>query len=187
MNRETRKKLLTLIGAGAALALVAAPGAMAQGTSGGSSGTSGSTTGNTSGSGGMSGSSTKDRSGTSGTTGSSGSMSSNPSSSGSTTGSTSSGSSGSTMGSTSSGSTSGSTGSMSSERDQSMRHRGARQGDASRIRRVQEALKSEGHDPGPIDGVMGPKTKEALREYQKQEKLQETGRLDQETLSKLGV
>ena len=51
MNRETRKKLLTLIGAGAALALVAAPGAMAQGTSGGSSGTSGSTTGNTSGSG----------------------------------------------------------------------------------------------------------------------------------------
>ncbi len=169
MNRDTRKKLLTLIGAGAALALVAAPGAMAQSTSGGSSG---STTGNTSGSGGMNGTSTNDRNDGSGTTGKSGNMSGNPSGSGST------------MGSTSSGSTSGSTGSMSSE---SMGHRSAKHGDAARIRRVQEALKNEGHDPGPIDGVMGPKTKEALREYQKQENLQQTGRLDRETLSKLGV
>ena len=74
-----------------------------------------------------------------------------------------------------------------SEPHDSMHERGAKHGDASRIRRVQEALKSEGHDPGPVDGVMGPKTKEALREFQKQENLQETGRLDQDTMSKLGV
>ena len=57
----------------------------------------------------------------------------------------------------------------------------------SRVRRAQEALKSEGHDPGPIDGVMGPKTHEALRQYQKQENLKQTGRLDEDTMSKLGV
>jgi peptidoglycan hydrolase-like protein with peptidoglycan-binding domain len=57
----------------------------------------------------------------------------------------------------------------------------------AQVRRAQEALKDEGHDPGPIDGVMGPRTKEALRGFQKQENLQETGRLDRETLEKLGV
>jgi peptidoglycan hydrolase-like protein with peptidoglycan-binding domain len=68
-----------------------------------------------------------------------------------------------------------------------MGERGAKQGDMSRIRRAQEALKSEGHDPGPVDGKMGPKTQDALRQFQKQENLRETGRLDQETMSKLGV
>jgi len=58
---------------------------------------------------------------------------------------------------------------------------------SSRVRRAQEALKSEEHDPGPIDGVMGPKTQEALRQYQKQENFKQTGRLDQDTMSKLGV
>ena len=58
---------------------------------------------------------------------------------------------------------------------------------SSKVREVQEALKSEGHDPGPIDGVMGPRTQQALRQYQRQENLNETGRLDQETLNKLGV
>ncbi len=71
--------------------------------------------------------------------------------------------------------------------NQSMGERGAKQGDVSRIRRAQEALKSEGHDPGPVDGVMGPKTQEALRQYQKDQNLRQTGRLDQETMSKLGV
>lgn len=82
---------------------------------------------------------------------------------------------------------SGSMSNTTGEQNDSMNSRGAKQGDASRIRRVQEALKSEGHDPGAIDGVMGPKTKEALRAFQKQENLQQTGRLDQETMSKLGV
>lgn len=58
---------------------------------------------------------------------------------------------------------------------------------SAQVREAQEALKAEGHDPGPIDGVMGPRTKEALRSYQKQEQLPETGRLDRETGQKLGV
>jgi len=34
------------------------------------------------------------------------------------------------------------------------------------IRALQESLRSHGFDPGPIDGVYGPKTAEALREFQ---------------------
>ena len=55
------------------------------------------------------------------------------------------------------------------------------------VRQVQEALKAQGHDPGPVDGVMGPQTQEALRAYQRSENLTETGRLDQQTSEKLGV
>src|SRR5262245_42154187 len=43
--------------------------------------------------------------------------------------------------------------------------------DTERTRSIQEALKAKGHDPGPIDGVFGPKTKAALKDFQKAEKL----------------
>jgi hypothetical protein len=33
------------------------------------------------------------------------------------------------------------------------------------VREVQQALLTAGYDPGPIDGVMGPRTKSALRKY----------------------
>jgi hypothetical protein len=52
---------------------------------------------------------------------------------------------------------------------------------------VQEALKAKGNDPGPIDGRMGPKTREALKSFQESNKLKATGRLDKETAEKLGV
>ena len=42
-------------------------------------------------------------------------------------------------------------------------------------------------DPGPIDGVMGPKTMAALKAFQKDQKLTESGRLDDQTREKLGV
>lgn len=55
------------------------------------------------------------------------------------------------------------------------------------VRSVQEALKDKGYDPGTIDGAMGPQTAAALREFQKAEGLQSTGRVDAETRSKLGI
>jgi len=55
------------------------------------------------------------------------------------------------------------------------------------VRMVQQALKQQGYDPGPIDGVIGPQTTTALRSYQKAEGMQVTGRADTETLGKLGV
>ena len=54
------------------------------------------------------------------------------------------------------------------------------------VERVQQALKQAGHDPGPIDGVMGAQTGAALKAYQKEQGLRVTGRLDAETSAKLG-
>src|SRR5712664_3375267 len=56
---------------------------------------------------------------------------------------------------------------------------------SSDIRQAQMALKEKGHDPGPIDGVHGPRTSSALRDYQKAENIKVTGRLDSETKSHL--
>lgn len=55
------------------------------------------------------------------------------------------------------------------------------------VRAAQQALKDKGHDPGPIDGKMGPKTQAALKDFQKAQGLKETGRLDNETMAKLEV
>jgi len=63
----------------------------------------------------------------------------------------------------------------------------ARGGNRENVRAAQQALKDKGMDPGAVDGMMGPKTQAALRDYQKKEGLKETGRLDAETMSKLGV
>jgi lipid-binding SYLF domain-containing protein/osmotically-inducible protein OsmY len=54
------------------------------------------------------------------------------------------------------------------------------------VKQSQEALRDKGYDPGPIDGVLGPRTRAALRSYQQAENLAVTGRLDPETTAKLG-
>jgi Putative peptidoglycan binding domain len=58
---------------------------------------------------------------------------------------------------------------------------------AEQVKAVQKALQDKGMDPGPIDGVMGPKTMAALKAFQKDQKLTESGRLDDQTREKLGV
>ncbi len=55
------------------------------------------------------------------------------------------------------------------------------------VKKIQEALKSKGNDPGAIDGHMGRKTRAALRAFQKSNGLKVTGSLDKETEDKLGV
>jgi peptidoglycan hydrolase-like protein with peptidoglycan-binding domain len=100
--------------------------------------------------------------------------------------------SGSKSDSSASGSTSQRSGSSSSEM-QSQREQGssARTGGARMskedVKQVQAALKNKGMDPGPEDGVLGPKTQQALREFQKSNNLQATGRIDEKTASALGV
>jgi len=61
------------------------------------------------------------------------------------------------------------------------------QADADQVKSLQKALQEKGMDPGPIDGIIGPRTQAALRAYQKDQKLPETGRLDSQTREKLGV
>jgi peptidoglycan hydrolase-like protein with peptidoglycan-binding domain len=65
--------------------------------------------------------------------------------------------------------------------------RAARGGDREQVKAIQQALKDKGHDPGTVDGVMGSKTRSALRDFQKKEGIKDTGRPDRETMSKLGV
>src|SRR5215467_11127717 len=55
------------------------------------------------------------------------------------------------------------------------------------ILKVQQALKEKGHDPGPVDGILGPSTRAALQAFQKSQGLDPSGRLDRVTLAKLGV
>ena len=59
--------------------------------------------------------------------------------------------------------------------------------DAGTITKVQKALKEKGFDPGPIDGLMGPRTSKALRDFQIQNDIQVTGKINKGTLDRLGL
>ena len=54
------------------------------------------------------------------------------------------------------------------------------------IRQVQQALAKKGFDPGPIDGVLGPQTEQAIRKFQDHYGIKVTGRIDNQTLYALG-
>jgi allophanate hydrolase subunit 1 len=54
------------------------------------------------------------------------------------------------------------------------------------IKNIQKALKEAGFNPGPIDGIMGWRTKSALSKFQKANSLS-AGELTQKTLEALGV
>ena len=54
------------------------------------------------------------------------------------------------------------------------------------VESLQRALKRAGYDPGPIDGVIGRKTRQALADYQRQHGLAE-GSMTLEALGRLGV
>lgn len=53
------------------------------------------------------------------------------------------------------------------------------------IREAQEALTRAGFDVGPVDGMLGPRTQAALREFQTQRGLSPSGQLDAPTLRML--
>lgn len=55
------------------------------------------------------------------------------------------------------------------------------------IKKVQEALKAKGMDPGPVSGTLNSKTQQALRQFQKANELPVTGAVDERTAAKLEV
>lgn len=55
------------------------------------------------------------------------------------------------------------------------------------VKELQQALAREGYDPGPIDGRMGKKTRAALIRFQKDNKLEPTGKLDESTMIALEI
>ena len=56
-----------------------------------------------------------------------------------------------------------------------------------KVKAAQQALKDKGHDPGTVDGRMGPKTQAALRDFQKAQGMESTGDLDPKTTQALGM
>ncbi|MGB1205125.1 MAG: peptidoglycan-binding domain-containing protein [Chitinophagales bacterium] len=57
---------------------------------------------------------------------------------------------------------------------------------SAKVVEIQQALRVKGYEPGPIDNVMGPRTKEALGKFQNDNGLP-TGNINIETLRALGV
>ena len=55
----------------------------------------------------------------------------------------------------------------------------------ARVAAAQRALARHGHDPGPADGLMGPRTRAALRAFQIERELTPHGRLDEATFEQL--
>lgn len=55
------------------------------------------------------------------------------------------------------------------------------------VKQAQEKLSAAGHDAGEPDGIMGPKTQSALKEFQESKGLQASGELDQKTMAALGM
>lgn len=55
------------------------------------------------------------------------------------------------------------------------------------IRGAQRALAELGYQPGPIDGVVGRRTRDALVRYQRAQRIPVTGYLDAETMVRLDI
>jgi peptidoglycan hydrolase-like protein with peptidoglycan-binding domain len=55
------------------------------------------------------------------------------------------------------------------------------------VRSVQQSLKTKGIDAGPVDGIWGPKTHQALQQFQEKQGLDATGQLNARTLEALGI
>ncbi len=54
------------------------------------------------------------------------------------------------------------------------------------VKEIQQALASAGYEPGPVDGKMGRKTREAIRRFQKDAGLKADGVVGSATWGKLG-
>jgi peptidoglycan hydrolase-like protein with peptidoglycan-binding domain len=55
------------------------------------------------------------------------------------------------------------------------------------VRDIQQNLRDQGYDVGQVDGMWGPGTRQALTSFQRDQNLQPSGRINQETLAALGV
>ena len=64
---------------------------------------------------------------------------------------------------------------------------GQQQWSQSEIKQIQSKLKQQGYDVGQVDGVLGPTTQQALRQFQEDKGIQASGQPDQQTLSSLNV
>jgi hypothetical protein len=83
------------------------------------------------------------------------------------------------------------------EKEQKQQQYGAQEGqqqrmagqqiDKKQVQELQKKLNEEGFNSGPVDGIIGPKTRSALQEFQREEGLAASGQPDRETLEALDI
>lgn len=56
-----------------------------------------------------------------------------------------------------------------------------------RYRQIQQALAEAGFDPGPVDGLWGPQSEDAMADFQEARDLEPTGRIEALSLIQLGL
>jgi peptidoglycan hydrolase-like protein with peptidoglycan-binding domain len=79
---------------------------------------------------------------------------------------------------------------MSHQKNMGMSHsRSSRAGgiNSQTVKQVQQKLSQQGLDVGPVDGKMGPKTRNAVKQFQDQKGIKGNGSLNRQTLAALGV
>jgi peptidoglycan hydrolase-like protein with peptidoglycan-binding domain len=64
-------------------------------------------------------------------------------------------------------------------------HRRHSLANAEQVRQVQQKLNNIGYPAGPVDGVLGPLTESALRQFQRARNLNATGHIDSKTVAAL--
>lgn len=62
----------------------------------------------------------------------------------------------------------------------------SQQHDADKVRKVQKQLSEKGHDVS-ADGIWGPQTEQALKDFQQAQGIEASGELNEQTLSALGI
>ena len=55
------------------------------------------------------------------------------------------------------------------------------------VKQVQQQLNQKGYEVGSADGQAGPRTQAGVKKFQESQKLNATGRIDQQTLAALGI
>lgn len=55
------------------------------------------------------------------------------------------------------------------------------------VKQVQQELKQQGFDAGPVDGQWGPLTQQGVKKFQESKNIRASGQLDEQTLSALGI
>ena len=81
---------------------------------------------------------------------------------------------------------------LESKKNYGLKAKGTRQGDSSKaefrptVKQIQAALKNAGFDPGSIDGKIGPRTRQAIKDFQKSKGLVPDGVVGPKTWTSLG-
>lgn len=78
-------------------------------------------------------------------------------------------------------------GSRSGGQSSMMENRSSQAINQDSVRDMQQALAQHGYRVGRVDGLMGPQTRQALRQFQQDEGMRATGQADQQTMAALGL